>query len=255
MDNLSWVDFSRRNDPAHPKGVEMLKKRLKYEGIPKVFCFWTKAPNRIATLYRDIIMDLKKEGTLVLVQATINHYHEMENIQKEWIELDNLVDLLGNPKQIRLRFDPIIVGYTKPSMFQQTIDIANIYEIDRIITNFLVPDYKGVGKLLSSKGFNIKEPTEKYKVEVLSKMLEMSGNIDLAVCAESAYLQKKLPQLKMATCSDPRWAIKLRPDLGYVFTLNPSRKGCGCCYSDDWGEYRSQGGYSCPHQCLYCYAK
>jgi DNA repair photolyase len=34
-----------------------------------------------------------------------------------------------------------------------------------------------------------------------------------------------------------------------------SRKGCGCFYTHDWGEYPSKGGYPCPHKCLYCYAK
>ena len=79
--------------------------------------------------------------------------------------------------------------------------------------------------------------------------------VELAVCAESNGLRRKMPQLKKAQCSDPNWAISIKPELKGRFKVNSSRPGCGCVYDDDWLDYRSRGGYKCPFGCLYCYAK
>lgn len=252
---LTWVDFTRRNDPAHPAGVEILEKKL-LQGFPHVFCFWTKAPVKVASLYAHHIKKMQEQGTLVLSQVTLNNYKEMEPGVNDFDKnLGPLIELLGGPQYIRLRFDPIIVGYTTPAHFSKTVEVALKHGIKRIIVNFLVPEYKGVGLLLAKKGFKIQKPSHEMKVEILSRLLSMSRGIEIAVCAESFALTNDLPQLKKAACSDAEWAEELRPDLKGIFTLRPSREGCGCCYSADWGIYRNWGGYACPHQCLYCYAK
>lgn len=252
----AWVDYTRRNDPAHPEGVSILEENLEKRGRPKVLCFWTKAPHKLCRLYSRHIRELQERGTLVLAQVTLNHYREMEpGISEEDRTLTELAALLG-PSSMRLRFDPIIVGYTTPDHFNRTVRSARAIGITRITTNFLVPRYKGVGALLKRRGFRIDQPTDERKAEILSKMLKMlDREVELAVCAETAHLVERVQGLKEASCADPTWAADVMPSLSGSFKAHPSRKRCGCFYSEDWGVYRNMGGYACPHKCLYCYAK
>ncbi|MBC8232250.1 DUF1848 family protein [bacterium] len=253
-----WMDFTRRNDPAHPAGLVQLQRQLADNSYPHILCFWTKAPAILSEMYFDTIVDMQKEDVLVLAQVTINNYFApMEpNITPAMIDLTQLVRLIGSDS-IRIRFDPIIVGYTTPAHFKQTVAIATKHNIKRIVTKFLIPEYKGVGKLLQQQGFNIEQPTLSHQTEILARLLNVAtdAGVELAVCAETANLIQELPKLKPAACADPDWATALRPDFHGLLQHRPSRPGCGCVYSGDWGEYRSRGGYTCPHQCLYCYAK
>ena len=144
---MSWIDFTRRNDPAHPQGLKLLQNNIAQHGYPKVLCFWTKAPDTVARLYHDVIIDMQNHYTLVLAQVTINNYPEMEpGVKPE--PLTSLVNIQGSSiplhrpissDAIRIRFDPIIVGYTTPKHFKQTLNVAVRHSIKRIITNFLVP--------------------------------------------------------------------------------------------------------------------
>ncbi len=251
MDNR-WIDFTRRNDPACQQGLDRLQAQLKKYGYPGVLCFWSKNPQGIALLYNEIIKEMQANGTVVLAQFTINNYGlKLEpGISSGMLDLSGIIELLG-PDKIRLRFDPIIPGTTNISHFRATIEIAQNFGIKRIIANFIMPEYKGVGKLMASEGITIAHITDPQKQAILCRMLSMLKDIgiELAVCAETAALANY--GLKSASCADPQWARQF----GVEVVGRPSRKGCGCCYSDDWGQYRSRGGWVCPHGCLYCYAK
>lgn len=61
-------------------------------------------------------------------------------------DLTQLARLIGRDA-IRIRFDPIIVGYTTPVHFRKTLAVAATHGIKRIVTKFLLPEYKGVGKV------------------------------------------------------------------------------------------------------------
>jgi hypothetical protein len=260
--DLSWIDFTRRNDPACPAGVDLFRQQLSQHGYPSVLCFWTKAPATVAELYHDAIAEMQNWGTLVLAQVTMNCYgQDMEpGITPEKRDLGPLVDLIG-AGAIRLRFDPIIPGYSTMQHFLDCLAVARKHGIRQITANFLVAEYKGVGRLLQARGFDVREPTIRWKIDVIKRMhpYVVNTDVEIAVCAESAYLatagDHHLPWLKPAKCADPDWAISLCPDLADTFKLRPSRKGCGCAYSGDWGQYRNRGSYRCPHGCLYCYAK
>jgi hypothetical protein len=71
----SWIDYTRRNDPACEAGVDRLRSKLQ-GNFPDVFCFWSKAPGKIFTLYSDLIKKMQDNGTVVLAQFTINNYGE-----------------------------------------------------------------------------------------------------------------------------------------------------------------------------------
>lgn len=262
--NLLWVDYTRRNDPAGIYWVNRLEKILNSNPAPKVFCFWTKNPGFIAREYKEIISKMISQGTIVLAQVTYNYYPGLETIgvpyNTRYTGLENLINLLGRPKHVRLRMDPIIPGYTTPGMINKSINDARQVGINHVITNILVPSYKGVGKLLLNNGIITEadlQPTDQRIHDtflVIVKYAQANG-IQVSTCAETAGLVKSIPGLGKAQCADPTWPAEIRPDINTEFRIKASRKGCGCVYSQDWGLYTNQGAPPCPHQCMYCYAK
>lgn len=253
-----WIDYTRRNDPACVEGLHIFKEKLLHNKRPTVLCFWTKNPKLVGELYGNIIAELRKGGTTVLAQVTINpgYQEKMEpGIKEKFWDMGEFIRLLGGPEHIRLRFDPIIKGFTTPAMFQEHCRIAKNWGIKRTTVNFMVPEYKNVGKLLAKQGLAVGSFSKEEKIKILKYLVVTAQKygLEVAACAETAGFASEVPGLIPAKCADPDWAKALGAE--GQFKGHPSRKGCGCCYSDDWGVYHNSGGYRCPHQCLYCYAK
>lgn len=252
-----WIDFTRRNDPAAPFWVRRLQEHLETQGRPDVLCFWTKAPAVVANLYQAVIHDLQQAGTLVLAQVTDNHYGRVvePGILPERAGLQPLVDLLG-AQAVRLRFDPIIPTYTNAAHFQACLDDALRFSIRRITINFIsLKKYKNVPGRLRQVGINPVEISEEDQAAYARGLLAQAmGRVELAVCAESHRLVRQVPELKTAACADMAWAVGINPALAGRLKRRPSRSGCGCCYSGDWGIYASRRVPKCGHGCVYCYA-
>jgi hypothetical protein len=255
---LLWVDYTRRNDPATQYWVEHLKKKIKARGYPYVLCGWTKAPAVVAELYGETIKDMQAHGTLVLCQVTYTGYTDLEPaVTPERAELGPLVDLLG-ADHVRLRFDPIIVGYTRDEHFQRCLDAAVKFHINTIATKFIILRYKNVAEAMHEFGVD-RVATKAEMVDILRGYVARAGKVGVTMsgCAElkAADIIKDVPGLLMHGCADMAWAEALRPDLKGLFKPHRSRTGCNCCYTEDWGLYKNQGGPRCVHQCVYCYAK
>ena len=264
MKSLPWVDFTRRNDPAHPFGPVLLQKSLDRYGA-YVFCFWTKNPGTVADLYRNQISQMMSKDTLVLAQVTLNNYSSImepgvPSFNTRYQGLDRLLRLIGGPGHIKLRIDPIILGYTTPNMIRTSLEAGRSLGIRRFVMNFFVPSYKGVGNILIHRGLirpNDLTPSQERILSTARFVSEEAQRVGaiLQVCAESNWIGQHVSGIQIASCSDPTWATQVRPELTGIFKANPSRKDCGCCYSADWGVYASRGGYKCSHNCLYCYAQ
>ena len=248
------IDYSRRTDPACAAGLKLFQKRLRLDKPPAVLHFWTKAPAVLAELYGPIIRQLQAAGSIVCAQVTLNAYDPpLEAVSREMRELGPLVGLLGK-QAVRLRFDPIILGYTTLHHYKQVLAAAERYQLRRITVNFLVPGYEGVGNLLAQYGISAEQGSVQRKIATLQRLRAATPKeIDLAVCAETAALWQQVPGLTRASCADPAWFKAL--GLVEEVSGHASRPGCGCLYSADWGKYPTQGSYICPHKCLYCYAK
>lgn len=253
------IDYSRRTDPACKAGLALFREKIKnlkrYDNDIQVIHFWTKAPAVLAELYERDIKELQSRGVIVCAQVTINNYDApLERVTPEMRDIKPLVKLIGS-KAIRLRFDPIIYGYTTEGHFKKTLNSAIENDISRITINFLEPKYQGVGRLLRENNINVGfGDITRQKADILTTIRWTTPkNIEIAVCAESEYLRKYSPDIQKAACSDPEWFKQL----GFSSPKNThfTRKDCGCFYTKDWGKYPSQGGYVCPHKCLYCYAK
>ena len=248
------VDYSRRTDPACEAGLKLFQKYLYPRKLPKVVSFWTKAPAVLAKLYASTIQELQEEGTVVCAHITLNYYESpLEAVTNEMRELGPLVDLLGC-QAVRLRFDPIIFGYTTLSHYRQVLETAEQHNVSRITINFMIPEYEGVGMLLSKHGIVAQQGTLKRKISTLQRLRdETPEKVEIAVCAETAQLCQYVPGIIKASCADTVWFERL--GLTDKVSGHASRKGCGCFYTADWGKYPNKGGYVCPHKCLYCYAK
>ena len=253
----AWIDYTRRNDPAAPYWVDHLQKQLEAHGQPEVLCFWTKAPAVVASLYRDMIRSLQEAGTLVLAQVTDNHYGLVlePGILPERAGLQPLVELLG-AQAVRLCFDPIIPGFTTFEHFQACLEDALRCGIQRITINWIaIKKYKRVADRLQRAGISPQEAAEDEQAAFARQLLSQAGRrVELAVCAESHKLVRQVPELKTAACADMAWAVALHTGLGGRLKKRPSRSGCGCCYSGDWGSYTWVRAPKCAHGCVYCYA-
>jgi len=253
-----WVDYTRKNDPACNAALKMFRDKLNsmWPKLPRVVCFWTKNADGLAELYGETIRKLQGHGVTVLSHFTVTGYGCPLEPGVPEPSGKELVKLLGQ-KAIRLRFDPIILGYANPKHFKKCLEQADNMGVDEIIVNFLVPEYKDVSTALPSLGIQANRPTKERVLEALSKLRALAPRwVSLRACAETSILlgNDRPEWLAQASCASPEWAIKVNPDLGPIIG-HASRKGCGCVYSADWGLYPSQGGYACPHRCAYCYAK
>lgn len=247
------VDYTRRCDPACGEGLKRLEEKLSKHGAPTVFHFWTKAPAKVAELFAEPIQYMKENGSLVVAQVTLNYYGEpLEHIPAERMELKPLADMLGGD-HIRLRFDPIVLGSFSMEQYLKCVKSAVDNGVKRITVNFLVPEYEKVDQILKRFGVTYRSGSEDEKRQVLRDLRKVTpSNIEIAVCAETANMLEE--GISKAGCADPDWFASLGADMS-TLTGHTSRKGCGCFYTHDWGEYPSRGGYVCPHKCLYCYAK
>ena len=265
MSRLPWVDYTRRNDPASIYWVRRLEDLLQKQEAPHVFCFWTKNPGYIAAHYKSYIDHMKSQGTIVLAQVTYNFYPELEPGVLKYAAgraagLQKLIQVLGGPAYVRLRIDPIIMGYTTPKIIEQSLNTAYHNNIKNVTTNILVPGYKGVGqKLLNQniiKASDLKPDNNRInKAFTTIVKIAQDRDIKVSACAETSGLVGVIPGIDKAQCADPSWALGIKYNLPVVFKTKPSRKGCGCVYSADWGLYANQGAPACWGQCRYCYAQ
>jgi len=133
---ISIIDFTRRNDPACKEAVELLEKKMK--NVPDVFTFWSKNPNGIYNLYHKHIDLLQKHNCLVLGMFTITGYDnkiEPGIDKKLFHKLDNIINLLGDPDKIKLRFDEL--GCKKVILYVKDLDNN---KLDKKVIYFKVND-------------------------------------------------------------------------------------------------------------------
>ena len=259
----TWVDFSRRNDPACEQAFrvfcEQISRAEKSGKLPEVICFWTKNPGLVADLYAGPIQYYQRQGVTFLAQVTVNDYgREIEpgapDFESARAGLRKLAKWLP-ANAIRLRLDPIIPGVTAPRHIKQLGKIVVEFDISRITVNMIQWKYKGIDKLWRSMDKEPIEWDEPKKLQVLQTIRDLvPSQCSIAACAETSWATEHLPWLQPTGCATPEWAGEV---LGYIPEIfgHASRQFCGCLYSGDWGQYASKGGWKCPHQCAYCYAK
>ena len=253
---MLWADITRRHDPANGVFVKILSQRLLDLGLPYVLCFWSKAPARIAILYEEMIKELQAKGVLVLAQISLNGYDEVlePGLTSADRQLGSLIRILETGA-VRLRFDPIIPGFTTLAHYQFCLSQALEWGINHITLNFYERRMQNHLRMTQA-GIEVLEGNQEERKRFLDSIISVTPpEISLALCAESSPLGAFFPSLQKASCAAPLWAMDLRKELsGLTWEKHPSRKGCGCFYTEDWGLYPRELGVKCSHGCLYCYA-
>lgn len=168
-------------------------------------------------------------------------------------QLHQLVELVGSPQRIAVRYDPLIDLVYQEKTHLTNIEIGLFIDIlrtissvgiKRIITSY-VTLYPKVMKRLEKNDFQIVDhPISEVMSFIQSKMMPLARNfeVDLSTCV--------FPKLTKAGCIDGGILTELHPRKEPCpLAKDPTqRPACHCTKSTDIGQW-----FSCYHGCLYCY--
>lgn len=208
----------------------------------------TKNPrlNHILEQYSQIFLHLTITGMgRTILEPGIPHPSEIIDL------LPRLINFIGSPDRIRLRFDPIVhlklpdgTIYSNLHYFEKILEIARSVKIKNLTTSWMTP-YPKVLKRLRENNIHAIIPPHNEIISEWKQLKAMSDNAGLnlyACCMEP---------LPVSACIDGKLFTELHP-----LNLNATREKaggqrshCGCTKSWDIGWY-----YTCPGGCLYCYA-
>ncbi|RJP23559.1 MAG: DUF1848 family protein [Candidatus Abyssobacteria bacterium SURF_5] len=165
--------------------------------------------------------------------------------------LGPLVDFIGSPQRIRIRFDPIVHlqaddgrTYCNLDKFEEIAAAAAELGILTFSISWMCAYRKMVSRLrrngLSEMPLSREERDQEYR-----HLLNLSSryNIKLNCCS--------VPGLPVSRCIDGELLAELHPERLPCSTAKAKdqRADCGCTESFDIGWY-----HHCPHGCIYCYA-
>ena len=159
-----------------------------------------------------------------------------------------------SPRQVNWRFDPIVLwddGW-KDNLhsFQSIADLCAKLAIPRCTVSF-VTWYAKVKKRVALAGLNFFDPPMEQKLEIIDRMSRIciERYIRLESCCNEELLQN--PGISRGSCVNGAVLSELAGEPCSQTRDTGQRSGCGCTKSSDIGSY----AMTCPHGCVYCYAK
>ncbi len=165
----------------------------------------------------------------------------------------DLIDFLGSPMRIAIRYDPLIDVILDKSLHLSNIDLSLLKSIldsvsatgiKRIITSY-VTVYPKVKKRLDKYNFQIIDsPLSEIKDFILKKMTPQAEKqqMELSTCV--------LPEITEKGCIDGNILTELHPQKEPCSLVKDKtqRESCHCTKSVDIGMW-----FPCYHNCYYCY--
>ncbi len=166
--------------------------------------------------------------------------------------LDALVEFVGDPRRVAVRFDPI-VHWAEAGAVRSNLPFAEAV--------FRAAAERGITRVISSfaqlydkvrrRGWPWHDPPAEEKVEIGRQLLALARAYDLSLraCCDPFLLEAGA---EPSHCIDAALLTELHPR-GLPADPRPDkgqRAGCGCTLSVDIGSYKQR----CPNGCLYCYA-
>jgi hypothetical protein len=238
---------------------DYLMKRLEEVGKENIhtLVIWTKNPRNILE-NKSLRKNLKSIDQIYLLLTVTGlggtplepEAPEPDRVLKA---LPDLIEFLGSPLRIAIRYDPLIeVFYAKKihltnidsKLFQDILSSVHSSGIKRVITSY-VTLYPKVKKRLEKYDFQIAEyPLNELKDFVLKKMIPPAEKLgmELSTCV--------LPEITKKGCIDGNLFTELHPQKEPCSTVKDKtqRKSCHCTKSVDIGIW-----FPCYHNCFYCY--
>jgi DNA repair photolyase len=166
--------------------------------------------------------------------------------------LPKLVEFLGSPLRLRVRFDPIVHlslpdgrTYTNLNHFVEVARAAREVGAQDVTISWMEAYPKVVRRLRKYGVESLPVTNEQWREEMdwISRQAEGIGVRVLGCC---------VPGLSVSRCIDGELLTRLHPKQSRASQSKAKgqRPRCGCTESWDIGWY-----YPCPGGCLYCYAR
>lgn len=159
-----------------------------------------------------------------------------------------------SPTHVNWRFDPILFwdNGRKNNLngFEKLCDFMSALEITWCTFSF-VTWYNKVKKRDAVKVLDAYDPPFNQKIDILSELVGIARlrGITMESCCNDDLLQVK--GIIKGHCISSLLLSHLAGERASMAHDTSQRKDCGCTKSTDIGSYQM----SCPHNCLYCYAK
>jgi dihydroneopterin aldolase len=238
---------------------DFMVNRLEEIGAENVHTLvvWTKNPQNMLE-HSKLKQTLKKMAQIyVLLTTTGLGGTALEpgapTTEQVFEKLPALIDFLGSPERLDLRYDPLIdvvyqdkirISNIDVNLFEHVLNRASILGIKRVIVSY-VTLYQKVRKTLTQNGFEITEhPLEEIIDFIKNRMMPRTKKtgMELSTCV--------LPDLTTKGCIDGTTLIELHPlqEPCYLVKDKSQREECHCTKSFDVGQW-----FACYHNCLYCY--
>jgi hypothetical protein len=246
MDRLREKRVAVKN-PRNPKIISEVS--LDPEDVDCIV-FWTKN----AKNFMRYLDEIERTGHRYYFQYTLNSYGnsieknlDAKSAAEAFIALSKLI----GKKKIIWRYDPVIINDT----YTVEYHLKNFGELCEKLNRFtekcvisFVDRYSFLANAF--KEYNITELSDDQIREIAGGISVIAAKyaIPLASCCEGIDLSKY--NIRGNKCVDDELINELF-GLRIKYKKDPGqRRECGCCVSRDIGAYNT-----CPHGCVYCYAR
>lgn len=166
--------------------------------------------------------------------------------------IPEVVALAGDPRRVRLRFDPIVhlrlpdgTSYTNLPLFAAVVERACRAGVMNVTVSWMSL-YRKVSRRLEAAGIEPIQANQETWAREAGHLLSVTAQLGARLhgCC--------VPGLERSACIDGRLLSGLHPrrEPCSVATAKGQRELCGCTDSLDIGWYMP-----CAHGCLYCYAE
>jgi hypothetical protein len=172
-------------------------------------------------------------------------------------QLGDLVEIVGMPERITVRFDPIIYWKegdeicTNLALFEKIAPSLHENGIKKVRLSF-AQWYKKAVRRANKHGFHFIDPSTEKKLEDARFVARVAQEYGLELFSCSQDFLAEIPGIRPSLCIDGNFLQQLHPNGEMVSTKKDKtqRTECRCTESVDIGSYTQ----FCPHSCLYCYA-
>jgi hypothetical protein len=172
-------------------------------------------------------------------------------------QLPRLVETVGDPRRISVRFDPVLYWPEKGTVrsnlpvFPEVADAAARCGLRDMRMSF-AQWYGKAKRRAAVRGFPFVDPPEEEKRARAAEMAATAAakGLVLSACCQPGLAG--VPGLRLSACIDGALLESLHPDREPVSRSKDrgQRAACLCTESKDIGSYTQ----ACPHGCVYCYA-